>query len=78
MILNFHSKFFSSIVPNFFYEWDSKRNKDNPQTFDQTPLHSQKIAVLCPHAVTDYDDGQNATVNGERYMNMIRNFTKFN
>lgn len=57
-------------------------SEENPQAFVETPLHPQKITVWCalwaggvigPYVFKN-DDGQNVTVNGERYRNMIRNF----
>jgi hypothetical protein len=57
-------------------------SEDNPQAFVETPLHPQKITVWCalwaggvigPYVFKN-DDGQNVTVNGERYRDMIRSF----
>ncbi|KAK9877340.1 hypothetical protein WA026_017734 [Henosepilachna vigintioctopunctata] len=57
-------------------------SEDNPQVYDKTPLHPEKLTVWCalwaggvigPYFFKN-DDGQNVTVNGDRYRVMITNF----
>jgi len=54
----------------------------NPQVYVKTPLHPEKLTVWCalwaggiigPY-FSKNDDGQNVTVNGDRYRAMITNF----
>ena len=54
----------------------------NPQVYVETPLHPEKLTVWCalwaggiigPYFFKN-DDGQNVTVNGDRYRAMITNF----
>ena len=55
---------------------------ENPRAIEETPLHPEKLTVWCAlHAggiIGPYffrnADGQNVTVNGERYRDMITNF----
>ncbi|GFW11628.1 putative transposable element [Trichonephila clavipes] len=54
----------------------------NPQVYVETPLHPEKLTVWCalwaggnigPYFFKN-DEGQNVTVNGDRYSTMITNF----
>ncbi|GFX73445.1 uncharacterized protein TNCV_3402561 [Trichonephila clavipes] len=54
----------------------------NPQVYVETPLHPEKLTVWCalwdsgiigPYFFKN-DEGQNVTVNGDRYTAMITNF----
>lgn len=56
---------------------------DNPLTFEETPLHPQKLNFWCalweekiisPIFFFKIEGGHNFTVNGERYRMMINNF----
>jgi len=48
----------------------------NPQVYVKTPLHPEKLTVWCAlwAGGMKNDDGQNVTVNGDRYRAMITNF----
>ena len=57
-------------------------SEENPQAYVQKPLHPDKITVWCslwsggvigPYVFRN-DEGENVTVNGERYRSMISNF----
>ncbi|GFT58353.1 putative DD41D transposase [Trichonephila clavipes] len=57
-------------------------NEANPQVYNETPLHPEKLTVWCalwaggiigPYFFKN-DEGHNVTVNGDRYRAMIINF----
>ncbi|GFV24659.1 DUF4817 domain-containing protein [Trichonephila clavipes] len=58
----------------------------NPQVYVETPLHPEKLTVWCalwadgiigPY-FSKNDEGHNVTVNGDRYRDMITNFSFLN
>ncbi|GFW14920.1 uncharacterized protein TNCV_1563821 [Trichonephila clavipes] len=61
-------------------------NEANPQVYVETPLHPEKLTVWCalwaggiigPYFFKN-DEGNNVTVNGDRYRAMITNFSFLN
>lgn len=84
----FHLKILFSDEAHFWLNgYVNKQNcriwsDDNPQAIVETPLHPEKVTVWCalwaggiigPYVFKN-DAGQNVTVNGERYRDMITNF----
>ncbi|GFT18935.1 hypothetical protein TNCV_4725791 [Trichonephila clavipes] len=58
----------------------------NPQVYVETPLHPEKLTVWCalwaggiigPYFFKN-DEGHNVTANGDRYRDMITNFSFLN
>ena len=84
----FANKIFFSDEAHFWLDgFVNKQNcriwcEEQPRAFVQKPLHPEKLTVWCalwaggiigPYVFRD-DEGQNVTVNGERYRAMINNF----
>lgn len=84
----FHMKILFSDEAHFWLNgYVNKQNcriwgAENPRAIVETPLHPEKLTVWCalwaggiigPYVFRNAD-GQNITVNGERYRNMITNF----
>ena len=88
VVPDFHKRIFFSDEAHFWLNgYVNKQNcriwsEDNPQVYVKTPLHPEKMTVWCalwaggiigPYFFKN-DDGQNVTVNGDRYRAMITNF----
>lgn len=84
----FHQKILFSDEAHFWLNgYVNKQNcriwsDENPEAFIEKPLHPEKLTVWCtlwaggiigPYFFKD-NDGQNVTVNGDRYRSMITNF----
>ena len=87
VVPDFHKQIFFSDEAHFWLNgYVNKQNcriwsEDNPQVYVKTPLHPEKMTVWCalwaggiigPYFFKN-DDGQNVTVNGDRYRAMITN-----
>ncbi|GFX57326.1 uncharacterized protein TNCV_3914891 [Trichonephila clavipes] len=88
VVLDFHKRILFSDEAYFWLNgYVNKQNcriwsEANPQVYVETPLHPEKLTVWCalwaggiigPYFVKN-DEGQNVTVNGDRYRAMITNF----
>ncbi|GFX96896.1 putative DD41D transposase [Trichonephila clavipes] len=88
VVPDFHKRiFFSDEVHFWLNGYVNKQNcriwsEANPQVYDETPLHPEKLTVWCalwaggiigPYFFKN-DEDHNVTVNGDRYRAMITNF----
>ncbi|GFU92722.1 putative DD41D transposase [Trichonephila clavipes] len=88
VVPDFHKRILFSDEAHFWLNgYVNKQNyriwsESNPQVYDETPLHPEKLTVWCtlwtggiigPYFFKN-DEGHNLTVNGDRYRAMITNF----
>ncbi|GFV71091.1 transposase [Trichonephila clavipes] len=87
VVPDFHKRILFSDEAHFWLNGYVKQNcriwsEANPQVHVETPLHPEKLTVLCtlytggiigPYFFKN-DEGHNVTVNGDRYRAMITNF----
>ncbi|GFY35747.1 transposable element Tc3 transposase [Trichonephila clavipes] len=88
VVPDFNKRIFFSDEAHFWLNgYVNKQNcriwsEANPQVYVETPLHPEKLTVLCaswaggiigPYFFKN-DEGHNVTVNGDRYRAMITNF----
>ncbi|GFS81932.1 putative DD41D transposase [Trichonephila clavipes] len=88
VVPDFHKRILFSDEAHFWLNgYVNKQNcriwsEANPQVYVETPLHPEKLTVWCalwaggiigPYFFKN-DEGQNVTVNGDRYRDMITNF----
>ncbi|GFX33130.1 transposable element Tc3 transposase [Trichonephila clavipes] len=88
VVPDFHKRILFSDEAHFWLNgYVDKQNcriwsEANPQVYVETPLHPEKLTVLCalwavgiigPYFFKN-DEGHNVTVNGDRYRAMITNF----
>ncbi|GFV70012.1 uncharacterized protein TNCV_5074771 [Trichonephila clavipes] len=88
VVPDFHKRILFSDEAHFWLNgYVNKQNcriwsEANPQVYDETPLHPEKLTVWCalwaggiigPYFFKN-DEGHNVKVNGDRYRAMITNF----
>ncbi|GFV04660.1 putative DD41D transposase [Trichonephila clavipes] len=88
VVPDFHKRILFSDEAHFWLNgYDNKQNcriwsEANPQVYVETPLHPEKLTIWCAFwaggIIGPYffkkDEGQNVTVNEDRYRAMITNF----
>ncbi|GFU98456.1 uncharacterized protein TNCV_3652871 [Trichonephila clavipes] len=88
VVPDFHKRILFSDEAHFWLNgYVDKQNcriwsEANPQVYVETPLHPEKLTVWCAlwagGILLQNDEGQNVTVNGDRYRAMITNFSFLN